>query len=632
MEFFDYMANEGIVQNIKAYFGLGANVNKVKDKLENEHQEGVISDLLPKLKVNTTDIELIMSKKKWESKWKDYNNAGFKERQERSEKYWKGLPAKIDTTTDILNLTNSKDKPQSDNLIFQALETFLPVATKSRPDPMVFSDNTEEGIQLSSSVQKTLIYLADTLKLRLKIKQVTRYWALYFLGVMKVSWSEKNNEISLCPIRTTKLILDPTATVEEGEYTGEYIGEPKEETAETVSIKFPSKAEKIKKLVEGKMSTELRYIEWWTNEMVFWTLGDIVLDKIKNPHWNYNTTQPAVNEAGEPIVTEEFDEETGDNILVDKVEETQGNNHLKNPKMPYMFLSVFNLGKRPHDDTSLIEQNIAQQDIINKRQTQIDKNVDNMNGGWIVSLQDAGLTKEQASIVDKELRKGGTVAIPSGDASKAITKITGNSLPADVYNSQQDARNELRGIFGTTSLSSQGVAQEQTVRGKLIARQSDSSRIGGGVTEYIEEFADAIYNYMVQMMFVYYDEEHSASIIGTDGSKEFITLKSEEFVRELSVSVKEGSLIPKDSLTKANQALELWGASALDPVTLYEMLDFPNPKEAAEKLQAWQQGQLLEKAQVDVATQGAVNQSKVQEQTQADLQKAEQEVNLNPIE
>ena len=57
--------------------------------------------------------------------------------------------------------------------------------------------------------------------------------------------------------------------------------------------------------------------------------------------------------------------------------------------------------------------------------------------------------------------------------------------------------------------------------------------------------------------------------------------------KALKVSVKEGSLIPKDDLTKRNEAIDLWSAGALDPITLFERLDDPNPYETAKKLFLW---------------------------------------------
>ena len=86
------------------------------------------------------------------------------------------------------------------------------------------------------------------------------------------------------------------------------------------------------------------------------------------------------------------------------------------------------------------------------------------------------------------------------------------------------------------------------------------------------------------MMYVYYDEDHSASVLGDEGAREMITIRNTDLNRKLTVSVKEGSLIPTDALSRRNEAVELWSAGALDPITLFERLEFPNPREAAEKL------------------------------------------------
>ena len=110
----------------------------------------------------------------------------------------------------------------------------------------------------------------------------------------------------------------------------------------------------------------------------------------------------------------------------------------------------------------------------------------------------------------------------------------------------------------------------------------DSSRIGGGITEYIEHVADSIYNLWVQMMFVYYDQEHFVTSAGAVSGMELFTLRNDKFalLQTLDITVKEGSLVPKDPLTQRNEAIDLWSANAIDPLSLYKKLDFPDPAEA----------------------------------------------------
>jgi hypothetical protein len=234
----------------------------------------------------------------------------------------------------------------------------------------------------------------------------------------------------------------------------------------------------------------------------------------------------------------------------------------------------------------LVEQSLSTQERISKRYKQIDRNADNTNGGLVLSGR--AFTREQAANATDALRRGAAILVPNGDINNAYRRDMASPLPATVYNDLVDSRNKLKQVFGVSGLTPQGAQQDRTVRGKLIIRGQDTDRIGGGVGAYLEQFADGIFNWYVQMMMVYYDEPHVASIIGQDKAVEYIQLASADIDRKLTVTVRENSLIPKDSMTKRQEAIDLWSANALDPISLYSALDFPNPREQAKNLFLWQ--------------------------------------------
>jgi len=189
-----------------------------------------------------------------------------------------------------------------------------------------------------------------------------------------------------------------------------------------------------------------------------------------------------------------------------------------------------------------------------------------MNNGMIISGERSGLTKEQSNKFLKAIRRGGAGWIPNGSPREAIDTLPPPPLPNDIYNQLADTRNRLRDIFGVSGSSQAGIEGEKTVRGKIISRGLDTDRIGGGVTEYLEQFADDIYNWFVQLLYVY--DTGFQFIGGAEPPK-------------LIISVKEGSLLPKDSTTIANQALELAGAGRISNVDLFKRLEYPNPEELA---------------------------------------------------
>lgn len=581
-----------------------------------ETSQGLISSQ-SELTLNMSDEELIELKNKWIKEWDKYSKKVIK-KQKKSEKYWLGTPNKQDDSDE------GEDNVENDNLIFEALETFIPMSTSQRPDPVVYASGhsiqgefQSQAEKLAKDVRQMLAFKADTMKLKILIKKVVRNWSLDLLGVVKHGWSEIEGDFKTVVLRATKLILDKNGTINHlGEYTGYYIGEYKEDTASTIALRFPEKRSVIKEAVQGKMGSTMRYIEWWTDDYLFWTMNEVVLDKVKNPHWNYPSNETKMDQYGFETPVKE-------------------KNHFKNRKIPYTFLSVFNIGKHPHDDTSLILQNIPNQETINRRNKQIETSVKRMNGNIVVSGETTGLNKEEAQVFAQNIADGGAGYIAQGDPRTAVASITFPSLPNDVYANRNDMRDELKNIFGVRGIQSSSVMKERTVRGKNQIAQIDASRMGNGIGEHIEQFVDNIYNWWVQMIYVYYDQPHSASVLGQDRSNEYITLKSDDMVSDLLVTVKEGSLLPKDEQSKVDQMKELATAGLIDPITLFDALNFSNPKESAKRLWLWNNApQELFKNDQEVQSviqkQAQVQKDKMaQDQQQSDIQhqqKLEQEI------
>lgn len=518
-----------------------------------------------------SDEEIITLASNWIKTYNAYYS-DIEKSQKIAFEYWLGKQKTQDATDAI------EGRSIVVNKIFEALETFLPIATRSNPDPLVLSDNTEIGQTLAKDVKEMLAYQADEQMLRRKLAKTTRQWAIYRIGGIEIDYDVEIDDIKTTVINPKRFIFDKDGYIDEaGFFQGEYLGIKTPITASRLIMMFPNKEEYIKSKVQGKLGTKLEYIKWWyKNTDVFFTLDLQVLGKFKNPHWNYDGEEVQINP------------ETG----AEEIIQIKGTNHLKKPTAPYVFLSIFNTGMGPHDDTSLILQNIGLQDQINKRYRQLDKNIDSQNNGLVVNGN--FMTQEQAGEAASALRKGASIRV-MGNPNEVIGRPQVPQLPSDVWQAVEKAEANLSNLFGTSGSNPTGVKSEETVRGKILVNQMDASRIGGGITEYIEQVADTIYNLWVQMMYVHYENEHYVNSIGAQDGQELIEIHNSRFVSPLNITVKEGSLIPKDPLTQRNEAIDLWSANAIDPLLLYKKLDFPDPAKATENLILWQ---MLQRGQI----------------------------------
>lgn len=520
---------------------VGSNTNKLSDG-ENI-QEGIDSELSDELSLDLSDEELLEKAREYENKYAPYGGK-IEPRQKQNKQYLLGMQKKS---------WGSNGKTVPSNLLFEATATFVPQALAKNPEPVVFSDNTDMGKAASNDTKTMLQFQAMNLGLRQKLGLMVWHWSVYFTAVIKYGWSEELNDI-VADVRKPKFfLLDPDGYVDEfGDFIG-WLGERIEETAQEVVDKYPNGKEAIIAKVSNKMGTNIIYTEWWSpkGDYCFVTFEKTVLDKYKNPFFNYGK---------------------------------EGQNHFTLPKKPYTFLSVFSMQEQPHDFTNLIEQNIANQDRINERDRQIEKNLAHGNNSIIVS--DVSFNSETAHQAANAMEEGDPI-LAGGDIDKAIKRIPANPLPNGVLDSQQVDKDTLRSIYGTQGLTSQQPDENTTARGMILNQSHDSSRIGGGMGDSLEIVATSFFNQILQMMYKFYDEKHYAAIMGNASAVEYVGLKMVDHQRKYIVSVAPDSMQPKDELSQINQAIQQWEEKAIDPIGFFKAINDSDPMNSAKRLVLW---------------------------------------------
>jgi hypothetical protein len=544
------MNEDNFAVNISAVDDLvSSHTNKVYTG--NSDEEGVVGDYQDELSLDLSDEELLDLKKQYESDYAPYSSK-IVPRQKECKKYLLGL-----------QFGNSVRKvPVSKNLLFQSTATFVPQALAKNPEPVVFSDNTPQGKEASKGLKTMLQFHAENFLLRKKLGTMVWHWGVYFIAVMKYGWDETTKDITVEVRNPQNFLFEPTGYVDEfGDFVG-WIGEKIETTAQKLIDTFPEHKQYILDKVKNKVGTKVVRTEWWTDDYCFTTFYDNVLDKHKNEFFNYDTTG-------------EKDEESNDVIS----EGEKGHNHFAKPKMPYTFLSIFSLQEQPHDITNLIEQNISNQDQINIRDEQIDRNLKSANNA--VAISGVSFNQETASQAVQSFYEEGFILVPDGNVDGAIKRIPANDLPSGIFTSQENAQNALMSVYGTQGLTADAPDTDQTAHGMVINTNRDSSRIGGGVGEALEQVAANFFNKLTQMYYVFYDEPHFAAVMGNGAAVSYIQLQMQDEERRFIVNVSPNSMKPKDEVSQQNLATELFQAGASDPLTYLEDIDNPDPQETA---------------------------------------------------
>ncbi len=532
--------------------------NKVSSAVTSQ-DEGVKNEKHGILSLGLTDEELLKLRDKYEAKYATYEKK-IKDVAKKNKASYLGKNPNGEWLVD-------NDNPLASNLQFEAEETFLPAALSKNPEPVVYSDNTPEGSKLASDVKTMLQFHADQLIIRRKLALMVRQWSINHLGVLKLGFNKKINDVTVDNRKIQDFIFDPTGYVDAyGDFTS-WLGERITVTADKLIEMFPDEETYIKQEVENDLGTEVVYTEWWTNEFSFVTYKLKVLDKFKNQYYRYE--EPELDDQGQPVMD-----------ILGKPKNTTPSNHFAFAKKPYVFLSVFSLQEQPHDITGLIEQNIPNQNLITRRTQQVDFNVSASNNGYAYS--EDNFNQETAKQASTARQKGNPILIPQGgEASQAIIPLHAQDLPNSVFVDLENNKNALRTSWGIQGITSQPADEDQTARGMILNQSHDTTRIGGGIGDAIEQVADNVFNWLTQLYYVFYDEQHFAAIMGGAKAVEYVTLSNADFNRQLIVSISPDSMRPRDEITEINLAQDLFTKGVIGPKTLLTMLSFPDPDEAA---------------------------------------------------
>lgn len=482
-----------------------------------------------------------------------------------------------------------------ENRIFEAVETIVPiVTTKAHQFVVLPGSEAETSVKRANNLQKVLSRKYETLEMQRLLEEVTRHMLLYRFGVMKWEWGYEKDDVDVKVI-DPRLILVPRMRLEPHDLPykmeiQEYSREEMEEYWPKYDIDKLSTEERIDtgKTDDGHKKP-YRVYEVWTREMVAWFCSNQELERKANPYYDFKGEE-------KPYL-----QKTKNGTKISK--KLIFSNVFDRPTDPYVFFTGYKVGDEPFGSISLVEVGIPIQDSINRQKRAIIDNLRRMGNGQVLMDSDAMSEEEAANITDEV----GLVIRGEGIASQnKMKREPGTPLPNAHFSNLQHSEAVFDNIMGVHS-ATRGQAEGNTLGQDMISRQQDYTRVDL-ITRVLNRGVSRVAIGLVQLMKMYYTETQVTKILGEEGAVEFVRLNRDEIEDYIEIIVKSGDNLPMDKISLRTEAVQLWQLGALDPVTLFERLEFQNPAKAAERLMAYKAGQLTQETQAKIAEIAAQSQ------------------------
>lgn len=502
----------------------------------------------------------------------------IEERQKKLVKYYLGNQVDEDSL-------DTWQSAHIDNVLRRDEEVRINLAASRMPDIIVSpSNDTMEDRDRAKKYENFLSKRLKSSDTQRAVEDGLRQHDLKFTAALKVRWDKGKKDFTYDLIRPENMVFDTSAPIPHDGYTPDnmdFVAHWIEEPASVVMAKFPQKKEIIRELSkvggDGKrLAGKIRYLEAHFTyhdkegmpiEGVAWRYKNEILGKEKQPYFDW--------EGYDDVVQDEM----GGFTLGKKFR-----NHFDRPHKPFIFFSEGGLNISAYDDTTIFEQAISKQNILNKRRRQITEIADNS----IPRLIFAGdlIDKEQAQRVSNDPSEH--IWIDGAQDARAAVQTVQAEPPHPIL--IQDAASLVIGIdadFSTQATTRGQTTTNESGISKQISREGDLATSDAVSRRIIERVMFELANWSTQMIKMFYDEAHYVREMGEDGEMTYVDMSQDQVDDGINVNVRSSTT---DKQTRRAQALELAGMEGIDPLTLAQDLELPNPKERTARLIAFQNG------------------------------------------
>ena len=528
-------------------------------KVDNYQGQSDVIDTVPSLSLNLDDEQLIKNIQNRVQDSKDYWDTpdGFNLAKVRgdNERVYLGKQ------TDVRSLYRFQ-MPYIENQVYIAEQAIMAYLTAREPQSEVMpAKDTPMSRQFALDLEK--IHMAHSQKMNLGriMENVVRNALNKRIGLIKFEFDPdygKDGEIIPIAVNPEHVVIDKNAR--QGENPA-FIDMTLKMSINEMCHRWPEKKEEIYNAAGIKRGTYKQreeivavhetYITYYDkkyepHEALVYYFADVILEKTKNPHYIYSDKK---------------------------------RNFFDMPVKPYIALNFDNDGTHWIDITSAIEQAQPLQSVLNKRGRQLMEVADKANGLLVVS-SDSGLSKDDLQNLTGDPNQRLIIKTLGKSTQDMVYQVPPPVVPQFLYQDKIDLRTQVANLMGAP-VDFSGIDSpdnEKNTLGQTILKKNQASGRQDLYVRAIDRFSTMYYNYLTQMMVVWYNKDHYFIYNGGDGNYDHLVANRYLFEDGIAVAVKAGSTPPLDKQREEIIAMNLSKDGLLAPLDVYRLLHLQTPQ------------------------------------------------------
>lgn len=525
-----------------------------------------------------------------------------------------------------------------DNALYEIESTIKPIALQQMPDLLITPDND------SPDARKTAETLTKALDTQIKSRQnrialgiAFKHVPIGFVGWIKAEWNPekgKYGDFEFRPIHYDYMDFDQTAQSPNCDDM-EFVSEICPTTVQMVIMKFPKKRQEFfaELAKDGVFAEQLRgkddftdsdlatpvnirqvWFKWYEKETdkkvldsiedvndemsrepgirwkqirgVIWKFNDCILNKIKNPNFDYVGEErdiifedPSDASTKREVTDQERYMAAAFNIPLNSQKETVYRNYFEAPRVPYYMMTYDQYGKVAIDETSRIEQNLRNQQNMDKNGKELEEALGNK--GKHIFSKEAGIESKDIEKMDMDNPRQDILV--DGDVSKTHAYIPPVQPQPQAFENLDRTLKRMKDLAGVSAVG--GQLQSEVATSNQIGRENNFTVLDDLVENTINPASEWMAQWSMQFIKLRYTEDHFVYLLGQRGKDAFIALKSNMIQQGMVVKIKASGT---DKLKAHNEAQQMWQDQAIDPINFYRDMGFEDYVERAEMYMTFQ--------------------------------------------